>query len=98
MRERLTFANVISCVALFLALGGSALAIKANSIGSRQVKDESLKGRDVRDSSLRGADLAPSSIGPRELQEPTNNFQSIRMDSDARSCDPVSDQFVNCAS
>src|SRR5688572_17949568 len=98
MRERLTFANVVSCVALFVALGGSAIAIKANSVGSRHVKDNSLQSRDVRDGSLRGGDLAADSVGPREIQEPTNNFQSIRMDSTVGTCDPSGAQFVACAS
>jgi len=53
LREKLTFANVMSSVAVFLALGGTALAVKANSVGSRQIIDDSIKGRDVADGRAR---------------------------------------------
>jgi hypothetical protein len=42
LRPRLTFANVVSCLALFVALGGSAYAatqLPKNSVGTRQLKD-----------------------------------------------------------
>ena len=45
LRSRLTFANVISLIALFVALGGSSYA--ALTITGRNVKDSSLTGRDV---------------------------------------------------
>ena len=93
MREHLTFANVVSCVALFVALGGSALAIQANSVGSRQVRDESLKGKDVRDGMLKGKDLAAGSIGEREL---ARSAPTTELASGSGSCDPVSSAFVEC--
>ena len=94
MRERLTFANVISCIALFVALSGSALAIKANSVGSRQVRDDSLKGRDVRDGALKGQDLEAGAIGTRELDRIPGATQ---LKSGAGPCDPTSTTFVDCA-
>ena len=45
LRPRLTFANVMSCAALFVALGGTSYA--AISIGSGQIKDHSIKGVDI---------------------------------------------------
>ena len=41
---RLTFANVVSLMALFVALGGDAyaMAIRKNSIGATQLKDPRL--------------------------------------------------------
>jgi hypothetical protein len=42
LRPRLTFANVVSCLALFVALGGSAYAatqLPKNSVGTKQLKD-----------------------------------------------------------
>ena len=45
IRSRLTFANVLSCLALFIALGGAAYAatkLPKNSVGSKQIKKEAV--------------------------------------------------------
>ena len=51
MRGKLTYSNVMSTVAVFLALAGgsfaAAAALEKNSVGSKQVKDESLKDVDL---------------------------------------------------
>jgi hypothetical protein len=55
VRERLTFANVMSVTAVFIALGGSAIAInkiKANSVGSKQIKTGGVKNADLADNSV----------------------------------------------
>ena len=41
LRDRLTYANVISSLALFIALGGTsyALTLPRNSVGSAQIRD-----------------------------------------------------------
>jgi hypothetical protein len=80
-RRRPTYAEVMSTLALFLALvGGTALAagLPKNSVGSRTVKDGSLRsvdladgsgvsGADVVDGSLGGADVADGSLGGAAL-------------------------------
>jgi hypothetical protein len=51
----LTFSNVVSVIALFVALGGTtyaAVKLKPDSVGSRHVRDDSLSGRDVREGDL----------------------------------------------
>src|SRR3954452_16271567 len=58
-RERLTYANVMSTVGVFLALGGTATAAKS-LISGRDVRDGSLTGRDIKNRSLTEADLARS--------------------------------------
>ena len=55
VRARLTFANVMSVVAVFIALGGSAIAInkiKANSVGSKQIKAKAVKNADLADNAV----------------------------------------------
>ena len=49
IRSRLTYANVMATIAVFIALGGVAWA--AATINGRDVIDESLTGRDIRDHS-----------------------------------------------
>jgi type VI protein secretion system component Hcp len=65
---RLTYANVVSTVCLFVVLGGSAYA--AASITGRDVKNGSLTGTDIKDHSLHARDFAPGElprgpIGPK---------------------------------
>src|SRR5688572_12147924 len=59
---RLTFANVVAVICLFVVLGGSAAAppavrAAASLITGKQIKNGSVTGRDVRNSSLTGADV-----------------------------------------
>jgi len=99
MREKLTFANVMSSIAVFLALGGSAMALKANSVGSRQIKDDSIKGRDVREGKLKGKHIQRATIGAEQISEDAFDFEHfIQMKSSDSFCDPNSAAFVNCGS
>lgn len=53
--EKATFANVVSLVALFIALGGvsvAAVALKKNSVHSKQIAPNAAKGIDIKESSL----------------------------------------------
>jgi hypothetical protein len=68
--KRLTYANVMATVAVFLALGGSATAATV-LISGRDVRDGSLTGADIKNRSLTRADLARSALvvpSPRERQ------------------------------
>ncbi len=53
LQQHLTYANVVASLALFIALGGSAYAIGAGTIGSREVRDNSLRPRDIDERRLR---------------------------------------------
>jgi hypothetical protein len=56
MRSRLSYANVMATLAMFIALGGSSYA--AITITGKNVKDSSLTGRDIKNNSVRSADVA----------------------------------------
>jgi hypothetical protein len=72
--RRLTFANVTSVVALFVALGGAsyaAVTLPANSVGSTQIKDRSITIRKVTRkaiASLQGTSGLPGPQGPQGMQ------------------------------
>lgn len=51
----------VALVALFVALGGSAIAARGLITGA-QIKDGSVTGADIADDSLRGADILESSL------------------------------------
>ena len=60
-RRRVSFANVTSVVALFVALGGTsyaAIALPANSVGKSQ----------IRSSAVGQSEVASNSIGPGEIR------------------------------
>ena len=74
----LTFANVMSMTAVFIALGGSAIAITQlpkDSVGARQIKAGAVRSAEVKDFSLRADDFAKDSlpagaVGPKGDQGP----------------------------
>ncbi len=65
LRSRLTYANVVSTLCLFLLLGGTAyatLSLPKNSVGSKQLKPNSVTGEKVKKGSISASDLKPSGI------------------------------------
>ncbi len=51
-------ALVISCIALFVALGGVSYGVATGSIDGREIKNASIRGIDVKNRSLTGSDVA----------------------------------------
>ena len=63
LRQGFSFANVMSMVAVFIALGGGAYAaVKANSVGAKQIKPNAVRSDEVKDGSLLPADLAVGAL------------------------------------
>ncbi len=64
-------ATVISCLALFLALTGSAFAvgIAKNSVRSAQIVDGSVRAVDLRDNAVNAEKIAPDSVSGEEIAE-----------------------------
>ncbi len=63
-RPRLTYANVISSVALFIALGGAAVAagLPRNSVGPRQLKRGAVTAHAIRAKAVRRGKIAPKAV------------------------------------
>lgn len=68
IRSRLSYANVVASLALFVALGGSSYA--AVKITGKQVKDGSLTGADIRNGSIAVRDLKPGAADQPGPQGP----------------------------
>ncbi len=66
LRNRLTFANVVSLLALFVALGGTSYA--AIKITGKNVKDSSLTGKDIKNSSLTSSDVKDRSLLSKDFK------------------------------
>jgi hypothetical protein len=69
---QLSFSNVISCLALFVALGGTSYAVARNSVGEKQLKNNAVTSSKVRDGSLTASDFGGISAprGPRGADGP----------------------------
>jgi hypothetical protein len=75
IRKRLTYANVMSSIAVFLVIGGATAfaALGKNTVGSKQlkknavttakIKKNAVNGSKVKDGSLGGADINLGSLG-----------------------------------
>jgi hypothetical protein len=61
LRGKLTYANVMATLAVFLVLGGgacAATALPANSVGTAQIRADAVTGGKIQDGSVTGRDLA----------------------------------------
>lgn len=61
IRRRLTYANVMATIAVFIALGGSSYAI--NRISGSQLKDNSVVGEKLKRNTLGGTRIKESRLG-----------------------------------
>lgn len=68
-RAHLSYANVMSTLAVLVALAGSGVAYAGATVGSRDVIDNSLKSIDIRDDTTQGGGLQSEDIAADALTE-----------------------------
>jgi hypothetical protein len=61
-RENLSFANVMSVAAVFIALGGSAWALARNSVGPAQIQPDAVTGSEIKENAVRTRHVADGSL------------------------------------
>lgn len=66
-RARLTYANVMATLAVFIALGGSSYAVV--KVGSGQIVDNSVQSKDVRNNALKGVDVRNRSLSGADVRD-----------------------------
>jgi hypothetical protein len=75
VRRHLTYANVMSTLAVFLVVaGGSALAVavKRNSVSSKSIENNSVKSKDLKDGEAVGSsDVIDNSLTGNDIDEST---------------------------
>jgi hypothetical protein len=74
IRNRLTYANLMSSIAVFLMLGGAtAIAAKTvlpkNSVGTKQLKKNAVNGPKILDGSVTSAELADAAVTLAKLAD-----------------------------
>jgi hypothetical protein len=63
---KLSYANVMATVALFIALGGASYAafkLPKNSVGTKQIKNNAITGAKIKNGAVSGAKIDPASLG-----------------------------------
>lgn len=71
LRRRLTYANVMSTVAVFIALGGSAYAV--GKISGAQLKNRSVSGTKLKRNTIGGSTVKESRLGRVPLARRAEN-------------------------
>jgi hypothetical protein len=108
VRKRLTYANVMSSLAVFLVLGGAtafaATQLAKNSVGSKQLKKNAVTAAKIKKDAVTGAKVKPGSLsasdfaagqlpaGPQGAVGPTFGATSS-----GESCDSLGATFEVCA-
>ena len=88
IHDRLTYANVMSTVAVFVALGGTsyALTLPRNSVGREQLRTNSVGGGEIRRRAVGSVEIRNRSVQLRDIsasareslkRSPVEFFQSV---------------------
>jgi hypothetical protein len=79
IRRRMTFANAVAIVALFVALGGTgyaAIKLPKNSVGTKQLKNGAVTAKKVKAHTLLATDFKPGQL-PAGAQGPKGDPGAI---------------------
>jgi hypothetical protein len=81
MRPKLSFANVVSILALFVALGGSAYAfhLGKNSVGSKQLKKNAVTTAKVKKEAITAAKIKNGAVTASKVADGTLTAQQINL-------------------
>ncbi len=111
IRKRLTYANVMSSIAVFLILGGATAfaALSKNSVGSKQlkknavttakIKKDAVTAAKIKNGSLLSADFKAGQLpaGPKGDTGPKGDVGPTFGRSGNNFCNPANSNFVPCA-
>lgn len=76
LRRRVTYANVVASLALFVALGGSSYA--AIKVGSKQIVNNSVSSEDLRNNDVHGRDIAKDTVRGTDVRDGDLQGRDIR--------------------
>ena len=72
LRKRLTYANVMSSIAVFLVLGGTAFAatqLGKNSVGSKQIKKNAVTSAKIKKNAVSGAKIKNGAVDGAKVKD-----------------------------
>jgi hypothetical protein len=62
IRRHLTYANVMSTIAVFVVMGGSAYALSKHSVGTKQLKNKAVTTKKIKNGAVTGAKIAAGAL------------------------------------
>ncbi|RKQ92963.1 hypothetical protein C8N24_2820 [Solirubrobacter pauli] len=72
LRGGITYANAMSTIAVFIALGGTtyaAVSLPRNSVGSAQIRSNAVGSSEIRSGSIRSSELHDGSVALRDISK-----------------------------
>ena len=72
LRDRLTYANVVASLALFVALGGTAVAavtLPRDSVGSRELSKDAVRSPEIAKDAVRSPEIAKDAVRSSEIRD-----------------------------
>ena len=98
VRKRLSFANVVSLIALFIALGGTSYAatsLARNSVGKGQIRANAVGKSEAAPNSIGKSEIGTSAVGRSEIA--TDGVAASEIKKDAIDSDEVADGGLQAA-
>lgn len=71
IRERLSYANVMATLAVFMVLGGGAYAVSKNSIGTKQLKGHSVGTHQLKEQAVKNNKIKKKTIKNSRVKKET---------------------------
>lgn len=94
LTQKLTYANVMSTIAVFGVLAGGG-AYAGSMIGANDIAPDAVRGKHIQNGAVSGADVDESKLGP----VPAAVIGGLgRSQQGADPCDPTGTTFITCAS
>ena len=79
LRRRPSPALVISCIALFMSLGGVSYGLARGSIDSREIKNNTITSSDIRNNTVRTFDLRNNSVRGFDIRNSTVQGRDVAL-------------------
>lgn len=68
IRKHLTFSNALASLALFVALGGSAYAVSAQSVGTKEMKNRAVTAAKIRNGAVTAPKIRANAVNARKIR------------------------------
>ena len=72
-------ALVVSCIALFLSLGGVSYGLATGSIDSREIKNNAIRSKDVRNNTMRTFDIRNNEVRGFDIRNSTIQGRDVAL-------------------
>ncbi|MBI2690684.1 MAG: hypothetical protein HYX29_01875 [Solirubrobacterales bacterium] len=96
VRSRLSYANIIATMALFIALGGvswAAVKLPKNSVTTKTIKRSAVTSQKIKNKTIVGADVKSNTLTGTQINESTLTIPSVGFATSAGTAATAADTF-----